>query len=263
MVRSPNRSIPDSLSAADRGLCTEIVMGVLRWRARLDAAVEKLSSRTMEKLDLEVLISLRMALFQLGWLERVPKHAAVNESVELVKRARKRSAAPFVNAVLRKAGKETFTVEESRDPASLALEWSHPQWMVERWITEYGFEAARKICAFDQQIPRTVIRVVDDGAEQELVDAGIRLARAVSSCHGRELLKKERSPRYAHLLRDAFTYRTKDRNSLHCSLGAERSCWTAALLPAGRRWCWRSGILRQISLRRSCTNIARDCCESA
>lgn len=164
-----------SVSAADRGLCTEIVMGVLRWRERLDAAVEKLSSRTVTKLDLEVLIALRIAVFQIWRLERVPKHAAVNESVELVKRARKRSAAPFVNAVLRKAEAGTFSVAESHDAASLSLEWSHPLWMVERWIAEYGFESARKICEFDQQIPSTVIRMVDERAEQELIEAGIRL----------------------------------------------------------------------------------------
>jgi 16S rRNA (cytosine967-C5)-methyltransferase len=169
----------NNLSAADRGLCTEIVMGVLRWRARLDFAIEKLASRAVERLDLEVLIALRMGLYQIQWLERVPARAAVNESVELVKRARKRSAVAFANAVLRKAKPGSPDVPPAHDDASLALEWSHPEWLVERWVREYGFDVARRICEFDQQVPETVVRVADDAAEQELIESGVSLT------HGR------------------------------------------------------------------------------
>ena len=165
----------NSLSAADRGLCTEIVMGVLRWRARLDFAIEKLASRAVERLDLEILIVLRMGLYQIGWLERVPARAAVNESVELVKRARKRSAVAFANAVLRKATPGSLEVPPAHDDASLALEWSHPEWLVERWVRDYGFEVARGICEFDQQVPETVVRVPDDAAERELIESGVGL----------------------------------------------------------------------------------------
>ena len=90
------------LSPADRGLTTEIVMGVLRWRSRLDGAIAGNSSRALVKLDPQVLVALRIAAYQLLFLTRVPARAAINESVELVKRARKTSAAPFANAVLRK-----------------------------------------------------------------------------------------------------------------------------------------------------------------
>src|ERR1700693_818222 len=90
------------LSPQDHGLTTEIVMGVLRWRSLLDTKIASVSSQKLEKLDIEVLIALRLAAYQLMFLERVPERAVLNESVELVKRARKRSAAPFVNAVLRK-----------------------------------------------------------------------------------------------------------------------------------------------------------------
>ena len=90
------------LSPQDHGLTTELVMGVLRWRSLLDTEIASASSQKLEKLDIEVLIALRLAAYQLMFLERVPDRAVVNESVELVKRARKRSAAPFVNAVLRK-----------------------------------------------------------------------------------------------------------------------------------------------------------------
>lgn len=92
----------DRLSVADRALTTEIVMGVLRWRSRLDQALAAQSSRSLDKLDAQVLTALRIAAYQILYLSRVPARAAINESVDLVKRARKVSAAPFANAVLRK-----------------------------------------------------------------------------------------------------------------------------------------------------------------
>src|ERR1700690_474904 len=90
------------LSTADHALAPELVMGVLRWRSRIDAEIATASSQPLSKLDIEILIALRLALYQFRWLDRIPQRAALHESVELVKRARKRSAAPFVNAVLRK-----------------------------------------------------------------------------------------------------------------------------------------------------------------
>src|SRR5579864_4241532 len=94
------------LSPADHGLLTELVMGVLRWRSVFDTTIAAHSSQALAKLDLEVLITLRLGAYQLIFLDRVPAHAAINESVELVKRAQKRSAAGFVNAVLRKFAKD-------------------------------------------------------------------------------------------------------------------------------------------------------------
>ena len=100
----------DSLSQADRGLTTEIVMGVLRWRSRLDSVIAANSSRPLNRLDTEVLLALRIAAYQILFLTRIPARAAINESVELVKRARKTSAAAFVNAVLRKLSDRGFAV---------------------------------------------------------------------------------------------------------------------------------------------------------
>src|SRR5216683_7171683 len=90
------------LSAADHGLVTELVLGVLRWRSRLDDEISRFSAKGVEKLDLEVLTALRLGAYQLMFLNRMPERAAVHESVELVRRARKKSAVPFANAVLRK-----------------------------------------------------------------------------------------------------------------------------------------------------------------
>src|SRR5580704_19597465 len=92
------------LSSADHGLATELVMGTLRWRSLLDKRIAEHSSQKLARLDSEVLTALRLAAYQLLFLDRVPDRAAVHESVELVKRAKKRSAVPFVNAILRKFG---------------------------------------------------------------------------------------------------------------------------------------------------------------
>ena len=164
------------LTSADHGLATELVMGVLRWRCLLDQRLAAASSLKLDKLDLEVLTALRLAAYQLQFLQRVPGHAAVNDSVELVKRARKRSAAAFVNAVLRKLGQAASANPVAGESAEeLALRLAHPRWLVERWIREFGGEAAHKVCAYDQQAPPAAIRVSADAAELELKTEGVEL----------------------------------------------------------------------------------------
>lgn len=167
----------NDLTTADRGLCTELVMGVLRWQSALDAAVELFSSQKLTRLDPEVLVALRLAAYQVNYLDRIPSRAAVNESVELVKRARKKSAVPFVNAVLRKF---TATPAEPASDREITLEQlparlAHPQWLVSRWASEYGLAATTRICQHDQQTPSTTLRLQDDAAEAELREAGVEL----------------------------------------------------------------------------------------
>lgn len=170
----------DKLSVADRALTTEIVMGVLRWQSRLDSMIAASSSRSLAKLDPQVLIALRIAAYQLVYLSRVPARAAINESVELVKRARKTSAAPFANAVLRKlaeAGTESLVSEMSAATTSqLADQFAHPEWLVQRWIDHFGITYAAAICRHDQQIPLTSIRVDTDAVARQLEGEGIKLA---------------------------------------------------------------------------------------
>lgn len=172
----------ESLSAADRRLCTEIVMGVERWRSSLDDSLAAHLSQPLGKADIEVLLALRIAAYQLMFLGRVPAHAAINESVELVKRARKRSAAGFVNAVLRKIEKpkptgRTGGWEDEPSGKNLSKAFAHPEWLVARWIANYGPDAAKRICEFDQQAPVTVLRLrpQDDARaiERELANEGV------------------------------------------------------------------------------------------
>jgi 16S rRNA (cytosine967-C5)-methyltransferase len=178
LLHSPTQ---ERLSAADHALATELVMGVLRWRSRLDADIATASSQPLSKLDIEILVALRLALYQFLWLDRVPQRAALHESVELVKRARKRSAAPFINAVLRKLAsapqkRDIPTANENSSASALATAFAHPLWLLERWAHEYGLTAAYQICQYNQAIPTAAIRLRVPTAEEQLHQEGIILA---------------------------------------------------------------------------------------
>ncbi len=138
------------------------------------------SSRPLKRLDAEVLTALRLAAYQLRFLTRVPARAAINESVELVKRAQKRSAAPFANAVLRRIAETKIEPSEEGtvdDPIpTLAREFAHPEWLVKRWMAEFGAEHARAICGYNQRIPSTAIRLDHTEIEREVASEGIELA---------------------------------------------------------------------------------------
>ncbi len=169
------------LSPRDHGLATELVMGVLRWQSLLDLRLAAASSQKFERVDAEVRIALRLGIYQLQFLSRVPARAAIFESVELVKVARKRSAASFVNAILRKITganpDDIFTeISKSSDPTMLARNAAHPPWLVARWAEHYGLDVARQICAHDQTVPATSIYTHSDESEAELAQAGVQLA---------------------------------------------------------------------------------------
>ena len=150
------------LSPADHRLTTELAMGVLRWRGVLDEKIAELSSQALARLDIEVITALRMGAYQLLFLDRIPAHAAINESVELVKKARKRSATGLVNAILRNLrGSHLSKIANggAPNPELATPRSSHPQWLVERWERSYGLEVARKICAHNQLPPPTALHI--------------------------------------------------------------------------------------------------------
>src|SRR5208282_2636412 len=173
----------DRLTTVDHSLATELVMGVLRWRSLIDSQIATSSAQPLAKLDLEILTALRLAVYQLRWLSRIPARAAINESVELVKRARKRSAASFVNAVLRKLGANVSNANALRQPTisaasieALAASSAHPPWLIERWTRAYGLDSASYICRYDQSVPVTNIRLRSPEAEAQLRAEGVDLA---------------------------------------------------------------------------------------
>src|SRR5580704_17932954 len=110
-----------NVKPADAALATELAMGVLRWRRLLDFLLERPLKKPIERLDLPVAIALRMGIYQLRFLDKDPARAAVNESVELVKRARKTSAASPVNAVLRQSTAEAKTPADNFLPPNTTL----------------------------------------------------------------------------------------------------------------------------------------------
>jgi len=170
-----------SVRTEDAGLATELTLGVLRWQRLLDFLIEHNLTKATKTLDIEVRIALRLGMYQLWFLQRVPAHAAVHESVELVKRARKRSAAPLVNAVLRKAAKEATQLARSRTaiasllPKNLSLDeqmgifHSHPTWLVERWLRNFGEERTRALLEVNNRVPVVSCYVIDAQRRNDVV----------------------------------------------------------------------------------------------
>ncbi len=141
------------LDSRDAALASEIAFGCLRFQAQLDFLIDHFAGRAL-KLDPEVRIALRMAIYQVRYLERVPEHAAVGESVELVKRAHKRSAAGLVNAVLRKVTRAAVRWPDR------ATELSCPAWMLQRWTARWDSSTAEGIARAALRPPETWVRSV-------------------------------------------------------------------------------------------------------
>lgn len=170
------------LKDADRNLTTEIVMGVLRWRGDLDFHIESLSGKPLAYFDVEVRDILRIGIYQIRYLSSIPKSAAVNESAELVKRARKKSAVGLVNAVLRKCEERRLIARgESEVEYVASARRSMPAWMVERWERILGERAAKAVLLGSQAVPQIQVRVRSAAAgipavQDELERAGVRSA---------------------------------------------------------------------------------------
>lgn len=166
------------LSERDRGLATQIVMGVLRWRGEIDHRMQHLSGKIPQSLDREVLTALRMGIYQIAFLEKIPRSAAVNESVELTKLAAKRSAAGFVNAVLRKCRPEKLLqhsgAAELNNPEFLmSVRRTVPAWMLNRWEKNFGTDTANRLAWASIQVPPTTLRICSSTPEPD--DAVTRL----------------------------------------------------------------------------------------
>ncbi len=178
------------LHERDRSLAAELVLGVLRWRGHLDWEIARLTGREPARLDAEVATILRLGLYQIEFLTRVPKFAAVNEAVELTKAAGKRSASGLVNAVLRKcqpwraaAGQSTRPREEILAAALRSI----PAWLLERWRRHFSDPDAEALALASVQHPPVTLRVVE-GSVAEVIDAlareGVEAERAAWAPEG-------------------------------------------------------------------------------
>lgn len=169
------------LSSLDRALCHELVLGVLRWQSQLDSVVEHFAKRKVESLDPPVLRALRLGIYQIRFLSRVPASAAVNESVNLVGRARLSSARAFVNAVLRRATREPnySPAADLTDPLErIAIQTSHPRWLIDRWSKAFGVEETELMARANNEPPPVAIRVVKTLADEKNVLDKLRSAGA-------------------------------------------------------------------------------------
>jgi 16S rRNA (cytosine967-C5)-methyltransferase len=214
-VNAGRADLPNALARAragladerDRALAGEIAAGTLRWQAAFDHVVDQFAKRPAAKLDPEVLDILRLTMFQLLHLDRVPASAAVNDAVNLTRRAGKKSAAPLVNAVLRRvirdrgklplpprppespeipekggcllSPKEAAPFGDARDAISyLSVTLSHPKWLVARWLERYGFEATEAWARFDNgpaalTLRANTLKVARDELVGQLAEHGV------------------------------------------------------------------------------------------
>ena len=156
---------PTLADERDRSLATDLVTGVLRWQHQLDYLIAEFAKRPLGKLDPEVVQILRLGVYQLIHLDRVPAAAAVNDAVAMTRRARKTSAAGLVNAVLRGISRNSHRLPLPQRPPEgdatqyLEVALSHPRWLAARWLNRYGFERAERWEAFNNAAAPLTLRV--------------------------------------------------------------------------------------------------------
>jgi 16S rRNA (cytosine967-C5)-methyltransferase len=165
--------LPD-FAPADRRLITRLVLGTIAWQGRLDYELKHLTRRELISIQPVALEILRMGLYQLRFLDRIPQHAVVDTAVSIAKRsAQARRAAGFVNAVMRRATRETAPMppRERNEKSYLAIAYSHPRWMVERFVDWFGVENAERLMTANNDAAPNVIRLnLARGSRAELVE---------------------------------------------------------------------------------------------
>jgi len=181
-----------ALDAREAAFFTRLVYGTEAWRGRLDWTLAGLARRPLDQLAAPVRAALRLGLFQLLLLDRVPAHAAVDTTVALVKQIAGAGAASFANAVLRgflRRGERTLPNAQSEPDAHLAVRWSHPEWLVRMWRAELGDARATAILAADGEPAPTVARidpgvVTRDAVLDLLAARGIEARATTYARHG-------------------------------------------------------------------------------
>jgi 16S rRNA (cytosine967-C5)-methyltransferase len=172
--------IRGDVALIDRGLLVELATGVLRWRNELDAVIASASRRSVREIEAPVLTTLRLGTYQLRHLDRVPPHAVVHTSVAAIRRLGRASAAGMINAVLRTVIRRGTAISlPSRPPdgahldaqvSYLSTTLSHPAWLVRRWITRLGFDAAEAWCRFNNTPPDVTLRSLDGRPAAEVLE---------------------------------------------------------------------------------------------
>lgn len=181
----------------DKRLLNELVLGVIRQRGLLDWLLARFVQEGREKLDKVVLNILRLGLYQKKFLRKIPDYALTSESVNLAKKIRGKKEAGFINAILRNFLRNEDKIvlpDESKDPVlSIAIRFSHPAWLVKKWLEQFGLETTRSLCQFNNQVPPLTIRAntLKTGREalkKELEKEGYRLESTQFSPEGLRVL---------------------------------------------------------------------------
>ena len=157
------RTAVGGLDDRDRALARQLAYGTVQRARTLDHVIETVGRRPIRKLDEPVRAALRLGAFQLVFLDGVPRYAAVNESVELVRRSRLERAVPFTNAVLRRLADEGRAFAEAlpeTTPGEAGLRHSYPDWVAETWWRDLGAESALALMRAQNEAPPTVVRLV-------------------------------------------------------------------------------------------------------
>lgn len=169
------------LDTRDRAFCTELIFGVTKHRKTIDHIVETFSSRPVKKMDSVTRNVLRLGVYQLFYLDQIPRHAAVYECVALAKKHAHIGSSRFINAVLRSVLRKPDAVkfpDPDCDPVSyISLKYSHPEWLVSGWIRRFGREETAKLCeANNEKAPMTIrtntLKITRDALIQKLNHAG-------------------------------------------------------------------------------------------
>src|SRR5215475_8663609 len=151
-----------TLERRERAFVTDCVYGVMRWRAKIDWLLWHVCRRPLETLTPWIRNALRLGVYQCLWMERVPHRAAVHETVELARRFGHQGTARFVNGVLRTLLRQhtTYALPDAATcpAAHLAVVYSHPPWLVERWLQRYGWERTQTLCAANNRPTGMVLR---------------------------------------------------------------------------------------------------------
>lgn len=150
------------LEQVEKGLATELVYGVVKWRLQLDWIIGQLSNIKIHKISPWIINILRMGIYQLKFLDKIPESASVNESVKLAKKHGNQGSVRFVNGLLRgylRKKNEIKYPDESNIVKYISVMYSHPEYLVEKWINEFGIEVTKDLCEANNDVASTSARV--------------------------------------------------------------------------------------------------------
>jgi len=145
-------------TALDMRFIGEILNGVIRHKLTIDHVIALHSQTKLQKISPYILAVLRSGVYQILYMDKIPSSAAVNESVNLVKKSSVSRLSGYVNAVLRKVKPEDIIFDESEDAGKIALKHSFPKWIIKRWVNDFGFEFAQRLAASLNEHPPLFIR---------------------------------------------------------------------------------------------------------